>query len=194
MSARDEVLARLRSQSLPAAALPSLEGDWTRYPDPRARFHATLAEASGSVVTVGGDSTLGAVVSGLEVVRSARVCCSFSPFVAGTRDVPGEPHELCDVDVVIAPAQFGVAENGAVWISGASVPSRAALYLASHLVLLLPIGEVVDNLHQAYERLGPELAAGGFGCFMSGPSKTADIEQALVIGAHGPRSLIVVEY
>jgi L-lactate dehydrogenase complex protein LldG len=60
--------------------------------------------------------------------------------------------------------------------------------------VLLPQGEIVDNMHQAYARIGSALSQSAFGCFMSGPSKTADIEQALVVGAHGPRSLTIVEY
>jgi L-lactate dehydrogenase complex protein LldG len=122
------------------------------------------------------------------------VVCSLAPMLEGTREAPQEPHAYRDVDVVIVPAQFGVAENGAVWIDGATVPVRAALFLAQHLVVLLPQGEIVDNMHDAYERIGARLGQSAFGCFMSGPSKTADIEQALVVGAHGPRSLTIVEY
>jgi L-lactate dehydrogenase complex protein LldG len=70
------------------------------------------------------------------------------------------------------------------------VRERAAAFLAEHLVLVVPLGALVHELHQAYERIDP--AAAAFGCFVAGPSKTADIEQALVIGAHGPRSLTVL--
>jgi len=194
VSARDEVLARLFAQRVDAVELPELDGEWTRYADPRERFRVAVGEAAGSVVCVGPDARLQEVVAELGVVRAARTVCSFSSIVAGNRELPALPHDFRDVDVVITPGLFGVAENGAVWIDESMVPLRAGLWLAQHLVVLLPIGEIVDNMHQAYERLGLSEAASGFGCFIAGPSKTADIEQLLVIGAHGPRSLTIVEY
>lgn len=193
MSTRDALLARLRAQRLEPVALPGIDGEWLRYPDPHERFRVALAEAAGRAVVVGIGESLVDVVAGLDVMRGA-VCCSFAPMITGTREAPVEPHAYRDVDVVIVPAQFGVAENGAVWIDGASVPARAALFLTQHLVVLLQQGEIVDNMHQAYERIGASLGASAFGCFMSGPSKTADIEQELVVGAHGARSLTVIEY
>jgi L-lactate dehydrogenase complex protein LldG len=194
MNAREALLARLRAQSVEDVPLPALEGDWIRYPDPRERFRAAVAEAAGTVISVGIGATLGAVIAELDVVRGAARVCSLAAAVNGNMEAPAEPHAWRDVDVTIVEAEFGVAENGAVWIDGASVPVQAALFLAQHLVVLLPQGEIVDNLHQAYERLGAAAGKSGFGCFMSGPSKTADIEQALVVGAHGPRSLAIVEY
>jgi L-lactate dehydrogenase complex protein LldG len=194
VKAREAILARLAAQRVEPAELPRLEGEFIRYADPRERFRVAAMEAAASVVSVGLRDRLEDVVLGLDIVRSARVYCSLCPLLTGNREAPLEPHAFDDVDVVIVPAAFGVAENGAVWIEPNSVPVRAGLFLAQHLVVLLPIGEIVDNLHQAYERLGLELGANGFGCFMSGPSKTADIEQALVVGAHGPRSLTIVEY
>ncbi|HTV18823.1 MAG TPA: LUD domain-containing protein [Polyangiaceae bacterium] len=193
MKAREALLARLRAQKLDPVPLPPLSGDWIRFADPQERFRVALGEAAGKVVSVGIGSSLAEVVAGLDPMRGA-VCCSFAAMLPGNREPPREPHAYHDVDVVIAPAQFGVAENGAVWIDGAAVPVRAALFLAQHLVLLLPQGEIVDNMHQAYERIGAKVAESAFGCFMSGPSKTADIEQSLVVGAHGPRSLTIVEY
>jgi L-lactate dehydrogenase complex protein LldG len=190
---RVALLARLAAQRLEPVPLPALAGDWLRYPDARERFRSAVGEAAGTVVSAGIGASLEQVVQGLAVMRDA-VSCSFAPMLPGTREAPLEPHAYHDVDVVIVPAQFGVAENGAVWIEGAVVPVRGALFLAQHLVVLLPQGEIVDNMHQAYERIGAALGQSAFGCFMSGPSKTADIEQALVVGAHGPRSLTIVEY
>ncbi len=194
MSSRDTLLATLRSQSVPEVPLPSLIAEWIRYPDPSEQFRVALGQAAGSVVSVGVSGGLPQLVLELEAVRSAAKVCSLVSSVAGNCDIPAAAHAFADVDVLIVAAEFGVAENGAVWIDGAAAPVRSALFLAQHLVVLLPHGEIVDNLHQAYERIGSRLAERSYGCFMSGPSKTADIEQALVVGAHGARSLTVVLY
>lgn len=104
-------------------------------------------------------------------------------------DAVDDPHELANLDFALVPGEFGVAENGAVWVSGCGVRQRAVYFLAQHLALSVPASALVDNMHQAYERLSFEAPA--FGTFLAGPSKTADIEQALVIGAHGARTLTV---
>jgi L-lactate dehydrogenase complex protein LldG len=82
-----------------------------------------------------------------------------------------------------------VAESGAVWLTPADALARAALFLAEHLALVVSETEIVSDLHQAYARI--DAGAAPFGCFVAGPSKTADIEQVLVIGAHGARTLTV---
>ncbi|WP_243345492.1 lactate utilization protein C [Parabacteroides sp. FAFU027] len=102
-----------------------------------------------------------------------------------------DPHLLNDIELAIVPGEFGVAENGAVWISEKSVLHRVLPFIVQHLVIVLDKSKLVWNMHQAYQQ--DELHnVGGFGLFLSGPSKTADIEQSLVIGAHGSRSLIVL--
>ena len=63
-----------------------------------------------------------------------------------------------------------------------------APFICQHLVI--NVKKTVPHMHAAYEELGK--VNSGFGLFLSGPSKTADIEQSLVIGAHGARSLTVV--
>jgi L-lactate dehydrogenase complex protein LldG len=97
------------------------------------------------------------------------------------------PHELMGIDVAILGGEFGVAENGAVWVPGENLGrQRAVFVICEHLVLVLPAGQIVHTMQHAYERIRFERP--GFGLFIAGPSKTADIEQSLVIGAHGPRS------
>ena len=85
---------------------------------------------------------------------------------------------------------FGVAENGAVWIE--ALPegaTRRDLFIHETLIISLDKTQIVNNMHEAYRRLGEK--SDGYGLFISGPSKTADIEQALVFGAHGPRELCI---
>ncbi|MGD8727439.1 MAG: LUD domain-containing protein [Gemmatimonadales bacterium] len=100
------------------------------------------------------------------------------------------PTDLVRVQLAVLRGLFGVAENGAIWVDGDRLPHRALPFVAEHLVLVLAADDVVPDMHAAYARLGGWES--GYGVFVSGPSKTADIEQALVIGAQGPRSLLVV--
>ena len=92
-------------------------------------------------------------------------------------------------DTTVLRGGPAVAENGAVWWVPDDTAARRAAFLAERVILEVAARELVDDLHTAYARIEP--AAAPYGCFVSGPSKTADIEQALVIGAHGPRALEV---
>lgn len=95
---------------------------------------------------------------------------------------------LAEIEVLEIDGAFGVAENGAIWLTEEAMPHRVAPFICQHLVI--HVKKIVPHMHAAYEELGK--VNSGFGLFLSGPSKTADIEQSLVIGAHGARSLTVV--
>lgn len=100
-----------------------------------------------------------------------------------------DPHQLANAEVVIIPVHLGVAENGACWVSDQLYSERVLPFITQHLVFVLKKQEIVPTMHQAYAKIKQQQY--GFGTFIAGPSKTADIEQSLVIGAHGPRSLTV---
>lgn len=104
--------------------------------------------------------------------------------------LPEDPHELEDLGLAILEGQFGVAENGAIWLEDLNLGLRALPFITEHLVIVLDRKNLVETMHQGYNRIGD--AQSGFGVFIAGPSKTADIEQSLVIGAHGAKSLRVV--
>lgn len=100
------------------------------------------------------------------------------------------PAGLSQVDIAVIAGQLGVAENGAVWVTEQDCVHRVLPFIAQHLVLVLPKGKIVPNMHEAYAQI--KIDDTGFGVFIAGPSKTADIEQSLVIGAQGARSLTII--
>ncbi len=94
-----------------------------------------------------------------------------------------------DVGLFITTSELGVAENGAIWLEDGKVPARILPFIAENLVVILSAKAIVQNMHIAYDKLGE--GSDGFGVFIAGPSKTADIEQSLVLGAHGARTMTV---
>jgi L-lactate dehydrogenase complex protein LldG len=100
-----------------------------------------------------------------------------------------DPHELETAELAVINAQFGVAENAAVWITDDMLPQRALPFITQQLAVIINRNDIVPTMHHAYERIGN--ADYGFGVFIAGPSKTADIEQSLVLGAHGAKTMRV---
>ena len=100
-----------------------------------------------------------------------------------------DPHTYEDVELALIRAHFSVAENGAVWLTDQVMGHRIIPYICQHLAVIVEAASIVPTLHEAYQQIG--IGDYGFGGFIGGPSKTADIEQALVLGAHGPLSMTV---
>jgi L-lactate dehydrogenase complex protein LldG len=100
-----------------------------------------------------------------------------------------DPHAYQDIELALIKAHFSVAENGAVWLTEEVMGQRIIPYICQHLAVIVHAESIVPTLHEAYEKIGT--GNYGFGGFIGGPSKTADIEQALVLGAHGPLSMTV---
>jgi L-lactate dehydrogenase complex protein LldG len=191
-ASRDEILRRLRAAAPPDPGRPVIPPGEPRAGDPAARFAEALQAAGGALVAVPGEAALAPAVAALVEKLGARRVASRVP-AAGPGTVRledlADPHDLEGLDLAVLPGRFGVAENGAVWVDGEPLHHRGVFVVTQHLALVVPAKELVQDLHEAYRRIrfdGP-----GFGLFIAGPSKTADIEQALVIGAHGARSATV---
>lgn len=188
---KQTILAAIRRHHLPEAPLPSLDQAWIEYPDPHAQFAAVLESVGGRAVFVADIPALNSELAALPTWTEAKKTVSLVEGVRGNVELAqlDDPHATEDIDFAILPGEFAVAENGAVWITDTPVKHRAIYFIAQHLALVVSVREIVSNMHEAYRRLS--FASPRFGAFISGPSKTADIEQSLVIGAHGPRSMTV---
>ena len=108
--------------------------------------------------------------------------------IADTKEFLNElPVQFADVELTIVQSELAVAENGAIWVTEERMGQRILPFITQHLAVIINIKNIVATMHDAYSAIGN--TEYGFGTFIAGPSKTADIEQSLVIGAHGPRSM-----
>lgn len=192
MDSKQEILGAIRRQQVAPTPLPELEGPWISYPDKTQQFADLVQSVGGRCVLVPDLAAAEADLRQFEPYgRAQRIFSNITGLGSNNVNLDSvpDPHDLENLDFAILPGAFGVAENGAVWVTDRGLKHRVVYFITQHLVLVVPKTEIVDNMHQGYERLSfPEA---GFGLFISGPSKTADIEQSLVVGAHGPRSLTV---
>lgn len=97
--------------------------------------------------------------------------------------------ELEKLEKVCIKGTLGVAENGAIWLYESQMINRLLPFICQHLILIIDKKDIVPTMHHAYQKI--DVAKEGFGIFIAGPSKTADIEQSLVIGAHGARTATI---
>jgi len=190
MSSRDMVLARVRRNQPGWRALPDVPSFERAAADPLAAFTTALERMGGTLVEAPAAGSL------YQLLRArfpdARVICSATPEVEGTRPIEAvlHPADLDDVDVGVVRAVFGVAETGSVWLSEREFGINALGFLSQHLVVLLDPRTVVPDLHHAYRH--PGFREARYAVFMTGPSATADIEGVLVRGAQGIRTLTVI--
>ncbi len=190
---RQAVMDRLNSRIIPDVALPKIDdSQLERFDDKQKRFAESLEFVGGQLHTVDSVSQIEKTLNGFPAFADAKRIASLVPsVVAGNMSICEEddPHLLAKMDWAIVEGEFAVAENGAIWVPGRSLPHRVMLFITQFLVIVVKQSDIVDHMHDAYDRIGKPQK--GFGVFVSGPSKTADIEQSLVLGAHGCRNLHV---
>lgn len=189
MNTRDEMLHKIRLNKPESRSLPDNIRFDSDFENTEAKFIETLTAIYTEVVVVKNWEELAAKASELYegVVNKATTIPELNSWADFSLNV-SDPHELEMIEIAILKAEFGVAENGAVWISDQHLPHRVLPFITQNLALAIPRSAIVNNMHDAYERLTDTT---GWGCFIAGPSKTADIEQSLVVGAHGARSMVI---
>ncbi|HCS51400.1 LUD domain-containing protein [Rubinisphaera sp.] len=192
-SSRDEILATIKKNQPAPTELPSLNQDWIQYVNPLLQFETVLNSVGGRLLQAENLSLGQTVITELLETLKPQKIYSRVPDLLGSNfedSLINDPHQLEDVDLAILPGEIAVAENAAIWIDDQAMQHRTVLFIAQHVLLTVSKSQLVNNMHEAYDRLTWDKRQ--FGVFVSGPSKTADIEQSLVIGAHGARSLTVL--
>lgn len=165
MSARDAILSAIRAAAVPAAppaAIPSLASS-ADVEQLRGQFLQLLEQVGGRGVTRASEQPL-------------------EPLIA---DVLGADRD----GAMVIHGRFAVAENAAVYVDAADLRVRNDVVRAEHLVVVVPAHAVVPTMHEAMRAIP---SGSTCGWFLSGPSKTADIEQSLVFGAQGSRTHTVI--
>lgn len=184
------ILSQLRRNQPAPQQLPDL-------PEFPRGMQDLVAQFSSMVCAGGGKMITGTMYESPESVlaqyfpHEKKVASTYADY-PGTLDVRAisNPLDLEGIDLAIIPAQLGVAENGAVWVTEKDCVHRVLPFIAQHLLVVLDHRQIVADMHAAYREI--QIDKTGFGVFIAGPSKTADIEQSLVIGAQGARSFTVL--
>jgi len=187
MSSRDKIFNAIRKNK--PESVPYTEPDLSlviNYPDLLSQFSTVLTAIGGSCKEVASSEEAKQFIASID--KGAFV-------IDTTGDYPSDlarlsPTELSAVDTAIIRGGVAVAENGSIWVTEENMVNRLLPFIAQQLILVIHEKDLVPTMHQAYERISVNET--GFGVFIAGPSKTADIEQSLVIGAHGPCGMMAV--
>lgn len=190
---KEDLFKKLRANTREQYDMPDMHIGGIQYPDTFKQFVKMTEKVGGNVVEVKKEEAddLDAVIK--KQYPEAKNFASNLPYIHIAQknpDTVAEAKELDGTDVGIVEGKIGVAENGCVWIPQ-TMKEKAVCFISEYLVIVLDKNNIVNNMHEAYKRIefDPEYQ---FGTFISGPSKTADIEQALVMGAQAARGVTVI--
>ena len=191
MSKKEDILSKYRKNVKQKFDMPRLDDiKGIKYPDTLKQFISMTETVGGKVVELKSGEDINEVIRGL-YPEAKEIASNLPEITIATRnpDTIGSPQALNGTDVGVVKGVFGVAENACVWIPQTMV-EKAVCFISENLVILLDKKEIVDNMHEAYKRIS--FNDYGYGSFISGPSKTADIAQVLVMGAQAARSATVI--
>ena len=194
MSNKEDILKRYRANVREKYDMPDLSDiKAITYPEPLVQFVKMTEMVGGHVIEVDAGRDVNVLIR--ELFPDAKEIASNLPEITiATRnpDTVGRARDLNGTDVgIIRRGKFGVAENACVWIPQ-QMKEKAVCFISENLIILLPKSQIVNNMHEAYRRIRFDETYDGYGTFISGPSKTADIAQVLVMGAQAARSATIL--
>ena len=193
MSNKEDILKKYRSNIHERFEMPDLS-DITpiTYKEPLSQFIEMSKNVGGNIIEVKENQDINALVK--ELYPDAKeIASNLSEITIATRnpDTVENAQALNGTDVGIIRGMFGVAENGCIWIPQ-QMKEKAVCFISENIVILLRKSQIVNNMHEAYKQIAFDSKYDGYGTFISGPSKTADIAQVLVMGAQAARSVTIL--
>lgn len=193
MSSKEDILKKYRANVRERFDMPDLSDIAAiTYPDPLLQFVQMTRSVGGEAIEVDKGSDINQLIR--ERYPDAQTIASNLPEITIANRNPDEvacANDLNGTDVGIIRGEFGVAENACIWIPQ-TMKEKAICFISENLIILLPKSQIVNNMHEAYKRIEFDKTYDGYGTFISGPSKTADIAQVLVMGAQAARSATIL--
>ena len=186
---KEELLGKLRRNTIHQFDMPEASIDGIKYENTIEQFIEMSHKVGSEIIEAKAGEDLNELIR--KAYPEAQVLASN---VKGIKvdlnpDMVSEAQDLNGTDVGIVEGDIAVAENGCVWVPQ-TMKERVVCFVSENLVILVHRDKIVNNMHEAYRRI--HMTEYGYGCFISGPSKTADIEQALVMGAQAARGVTVI--
>ena len=203
MTTREKILSKLRkngevlTQNTPGEySMPEFnELTPTLYSNPLDKFIESARTVSGAtVVELDKEGNINDLI--VQIYPEAKIIASHLEKIHANINpqTVKDGKDLMKVDVGIIEGRFGVAENGCIWIPQ-TMKERAVCFASEYLIIILHKDAIVNNMHEAYEIIEKnpkDFEPYKFGTFISGASKTADIEGALVYGAQAARGVTII--
>lgn len=191
MSSRELILSRVKANKPSQVTLPDVSVFEQGKDGSAEKFSEILNAIGGSVYYVDNYQEIlsilkdnypdyGRIYSPIPEVKALTDCVAIDG---------SSGHQFADVEWAIIKGHFGVAENGATWVTSDLIEFRALPFICQRLAIIIKQNDILPTMHDAYRRIGDSIYS--YGAFIAGPSKTADIEQSLVLGAHGPKGMAV---
>ena len=193
MSNKEDILKKYRANVKEKFDMPDMSDiKAITYPDPLVQYITMTETVGGHVIEVKEGQDINQLIKDL-YPDAKEIASNLPEITIATRnpDEVGRARDLNGTDVGIIRGQFGVAENACVWIPQ-TMKEKAICFISENLIILLPKSQIVNNMHEAYKRIEFDKTYDGYGTFISGPSKTADIAQVLVMGAQAARSATIL--
>ena len=187
---KQQILSKIRGSRWKSFDMPSFDAlTPVAYDDKVQKFMETLEAVGGHAVLSEEGTDIDALVR--SIYPEAVTVASSLPYINADMnpDEIAEASALNGTDLGVVEGVLAVAENGCVWVPQ-TMKERAVLFISERLIIIVDGNDIENNMHEAYSRI--QMPDYGYGCFISGPSKTADIAQALVMGAQAARDVTVI--